>query len=380
MLLSIALLVLLIWIGLALFHAAFWRIESAVVPSEPVDWPAVTVIIPARDEAECIRETLESLWRQEYPGSLHILLVDDHSEDGTADIAVQAARHSGQEHGLTIVRAAALPTGWTGKVWAMQQGWQESIARGDRAPYVLFSDADISHGPHALKELVTRAETERRDLVSFMVRLSCETVPERLMIPAFVFFFRMLYPFRRVNDPNHSLAGATGGTMLVRREALERIGGPASIRGELIDDCALARQIKRGGHSIWLGLSSESRSTRRYERLAEILNMIARTAYTQLGYSPRLLIGCVLGLALTFLAPPLLVCSGSRDAALLGSIDWLVMSLLYLPMVRFYRRSPLWALLLPLTALLYLYGTLLSAWRYYRGQGGQWKGRAGTQG
>lgn len=374
--LYLGLLVVGIWIGLALVHAGFWRIERDLLPSEPRHWPAVTVIIPARDEAESIAQTLRSLWQQEYAGTLQIILVDDHSQDGTAEIAMRAACEAEQERSLHIVQAEALPPGWTGKVWAMQQGWRESLARRDASPYLLFSDADIAHGTHALQELVCRAEALQCDLVSFMVRLQCETAAERLMIPAFVFFFRLLYPFRRVNDPAHPLAGAAGGTMLVRREALVRIGGLESIRGELIDDCSLARQIKQGGHRIWLGLSDTSYSTRRYERLSEILHMIARTAYTQLRYSPLILLVCVFGLALTFLTPPGLVFAAHGYAALSGGVAWLLMSLLYLPMVRFYRRSPLWSLLLPLTALLYLSGTLLSAWRHYRGQGGQWKGRS----
>jgi hopene-associated glycosyltransferase HpnB len=207
-----------------------------------------------------------------------------------------------------------------------------------------------------------------------MVRLQCRTTAEKAMIPAFVFFFKLLYPFRRINAPADRTAGAAGGTMLVRREALERIGGLNRIQKELIDDCALARQIKEGGNRIWLGLSETSVSTRRYSRLSEILHVIARTAYTQLEYSPLRLLGCVLGLALAFLAPPLLLLTGG-GAALCGGLAWLLMSLLYLPMVRFYRQAPFWALLLPLTALLYTWATLLSAWRHHRGQGGQWKGR-----
>jgi len=372
----LALLVLAIWIGMALAHAGFWRIEPEPTLPEPTYWPPVTAIMPARDEEACIAQTLHSLWQQDYPGDLRLILVDDHSQDATAEIALRTARESGRETELSILQAAPLPPGWTGKVWAMHHGWQESVARNDRTPYLLFSDADIAHGPLALRQLVCRAEASECDLVSFMVRLSCATAAERLMMPAFVFFFRLLYPFRRVNTPSHPLAGAAGGTMLVRREALERIGGLESIRGELIDDCALARQIKRGGHRIWLSLSSESRSIRQYDRLSEILHMIARTAYTQLRYSPWLLLVCIFGLALTFLSPPLLLLSRSGHAALIGGFAWLLMSLLYLPMVRFYRQSPVWALLLPLTALLYLGGTLLSAWRYYRGQGGQWKGRS----
>lgn len=374
---------LLIWLGLAFAHAGFWRIEPTVVPSAPRRWPSVTVVIPARDEAEGIAATLTSLWEQDYPLPLPIIVVDDHSQDDTAAIARETARKMGREAELHLVEALPLPQGWAGKVWAMQQGLDRAAyarsasgnASENMADYILFSDADIVHGPDAVRELICRAEADGCDLVSFMVRLHCDTRAERLMIPAFVFFFRLLYPFARVNDPAHPLAGAAGGTMLVRRKALERIGGLEGIRGALIDDCALAREVKKGGYRLWLGLSPSSQSSRRYARLAEILHMIARTAYTQLRYSPLLLLGCVLGLALTFLSPPLLLLFTQGWAAVLGGSAWLLMSWLYLPMVRFYRQSPLWAALLPLTALLYLYATLLSAWRHYRGQGGQWKGR-----
>jgi hopene-associated glycosyltransferase HpnB len=374
--LVLALLVAVIWLGLALAHAGFWRMERTPVPGPPQQWPAVTVVIPARDEEAGISETLRSLWAQDYPERLHIVLVNDHSQDRTVEIARQTAAESGHKSDLRIVEAAALPAGWTGKVWAMQQGVLSGLPPEDPARYVLFSDADISHGSDSVRELVCRAEADGCDLVSFMVRLHCGTGAERLMIPAFVFFFRLLYPFRRVNDPRHPLAGAAGGVMLVRRTALERIGGMECIRGELIDDCALAREIKRGGHRIWLGLSVTSRSTRRYDRLSEIIHMIARTAYTQIRYSLPALMGCVLGLALTFLAPPLLLLFAGGWAAAIGGMVWLLMGLLFLPIVRYYQQSPLWAPLLPLIALLYLGATLLSAWRHMRGQGGQWKGRS----
>jgi len=375
-LLILALLVLAVWLALWLAHAAFWRIDREPAPPPPETWPAVAAIIPARNEAERIEETLTSLWQQDYPGCLRIVVVDDHSEDGTAEAALRAAEENGRAEMLHVLTAEPLPDGWTGKVWAMQQGLTRGVPPDDPARYILFSDADIAHGKSALRELVSRAEAGPCDLVSFMVRLQCHSSAEKLLIPAFVFFFKLLYPFRRVNDPRDSLAGAAGGTMLARREALERIGNLDRIRGEWIDDCALAREIKRGGHRIWLGLSESSISTRHYGRLREILAMIARTAYTQLGYSPLRLLGCVAGLGLIFLAPPLLLCFASGWPQALGGAAWLLMSLLYLPMVRFYRQSPLWALLLPLTALLYLWATLLSAWRHARGQGGVWKGRA----
>lgn len=390
-LLLLGLLTLVIWLVLGLGWSQFWRIDHERVPSAPPEWPEVVAIIPARDEAECIEETLRSLWSQSYPGRLRIVLVDDNSQDGTAAAACQAAARVGREGSLTVVSGQPLPPGWTGKVWAMQQGLVHAgipgvgpsrgsepavIPAGQLTGYVLFSDADIVHGRDAVRELVCRAEADACDLVSLMVRLRCDTAAERLMIPAFVFFFKLLYPFRKVNDPRQALAGAAGGTMLVRRAALARIGGLECIRRELIDDCSLAREIKRGGHRIWLGMSESSTSSRGYGTLGEVQRMIARTAYTQLGYSPLILVGCVAGLGLAFLAPPLLTFMAGGAPALLGGLAWLIMSGLYLPMVRFYRQWPLWAALLPLTAALYLAATVMSAWRHHCGRGGQWKGRA----
>jgi len=366
--------VLLAWLYLSCFHAGFWRIVCCSAFSAPDEWPRLVAVIPARNEAPVIGETIRSLFAQDYPGALRVVVVDDHSDDGTSAEALRAASEADREADLTLLAAEPLPAGWTGKVWAMEQGLIRGLSAADPAPYVLFSDADISHGPRALRELVCRAETDGCDLVSFMVRLQCATPAERLMIPAFVFFFRMLYPFRRVNDVSDQTAAAAGGTMLVRRTALARIGGLSCIRGELIDDCALARVVKSGGHRIWLGLSETSRSTRGYGRLSEILDMIARTAYTQLRYCPGRLAACAAGLAVVFFGPPLLLIAGGWPAAL-GSAAWLMMALLYFPMLRFYGQSGLWAPLLPVTAAVYLWATLLSAWRYHRGRDGQWKGR-----
>jgi hopene-associated glycosyltransferase HpnB len=364
------------WLALWLARAGFWRIDPEPVPPPPDLWPAVTAVIPARNEATLIGQTLRSLWDQKYPGRLRIIVVDDHSEDDTAAAALRTGREWGWERDLRVLAAEPLPAGWTGKVWAMQQGITRSLSTEDSASYVLFSDADIVHGADTLRELVCRAEAGPCDLVSLMVRLQCRSAAEKLMIPAFVFFFKMLYPFRRINNPADPLAGAAGGTMLLRPQALDRIGGLTCIRHEWIDDCSLAREVKRGGHRIWLGLSGISRSTRGYGSLQEILNMIARTAYTQLGYSTVRLLGCVAGMALTFLAPPLLLLFASGWARGLGGLAGLLMTLLFLPMVRFYGRSPLWALVLPITALLYLWATVLSAWRHHRGRGGGWKGRS----
>ena len=371
---AIGVLTFCIWLYLWLFHASFWKIDREPVPAPPEEWPSVVVVIPARNEEDLIAETLHSLWAQDYPGDFQIVLVNDHSEDGTLEVARRAAVDAGADSKLTVIAAEPLPSGWTGKVWAMHQGVTRGIPPHDPARYLLFCDADILHSAGALRELVCRAETGPCDLVSFMVKLRCNTIAENLMTPAFVFFFRMLYPFRAVNDPQKVLAGAAGGTMLVRREALERIGGLESIKGEIIDDCSLARQIKRGGNVIWLCLSERSGSIRNYQTMGEILRMISRTAYTQLEHSPIRLVACMLGLGITFLAPPLLIFAGGWAAAL-GGIAWLAMALLFLPTVLFYRRSPLLAAALPVTACCYLWATILSAWNYHRGKGVEWKGR-----
>lgn len=362
----------------------FWQTELEPIPNSPTDWPTVTVVIPARNESEVIAATLKSLWEQDYPQPINIVLVDDQSTDGTADTALATAQECATLPHLHIVSAESLPPGWTGKVWAMHQGITRGLAHFDgpqtdttstSARFILFSDADIIHGRTAIRELVCRAEAASLDLASFMVRLRCESLPERLMIPAFVFFFKMLYPFRWSNDPSHRLAAAAGGTMLLRRSALNRLDDLRCIKSELIDDCALARAVKKGAHPIWIGLSATSESNRSYGTLPEIVHMVARTAYTQLGYSPIQLAGCILGLSLTFLAPVALTLSLNGLPALIGATIWLLMSLLYLPMIRFYRSSPIWIFTLPITATLYMIATLLSAIRHHRGRGGQWKGR-----
>lgn len=373
--LGLGILTVAIWVGLWLGRAAFWRVEFDPVPPDPEEWPPVTAVIPARNEEATLPKALRSLWEQDYPGGLRVVVVDDQSEDRTAAAAQEMARAMGRADDLLLLTAAPLPPGWVGKVWAMHSGLTHGIPAADPARYVLLCDADISHGAGTLRELVARAEGEHLDLASVMVRLECRTPPEQFMIPAFVWFFRLLYPFRKVNDPREPLAGAAGGTMLLRREALARIGGLQSIRSAIIDDCALAAAVKAGGHPIWLGLSAASRSTRGYGSLREIVDMIARTAYTQLGYSPARLVGCVFGLGLTFLGPCALAIGARGASGLLGAAAWALMALLYAPMLRLYGQSLLWAPLLPLTACVYLYATLLSAWRHHRGRGGQWKGR-----
>jgi hopene-associated glycosyltransferase HpnB len=340
---------------------------------ELASWPAVVVIIPARNEAEVIEESLRSVLLQDYPGPWSVILVDDHSEDGTAALARGVALECARAEKLEIVAARALPAGWAGKVWAQAEGLACADRRGDSEGYVWLTDADISHPQNALRELIARARAQHSVLTSLMVRLRCESLPERALIPAFVYFFAMLYPFARVNDPARKTAAAAGGCMLVERRALCEIGGMAAIQGALIDDCALAQALKRVG-PIWLELAQTSRSIRRYTSWKSIWEMIARSAFTQLNYSAVLLATTVLGMTLTYLVPvglTLLFGLSCWPAAL----AWLLMSVAYCPMLLYYRQPPLWAPLLPLVALFYLGATLESARRYWRGEGGRWKGR-----
>ena len=360
--------VLVIWLGMLFGHGGYWRArerDTADVPPDPAAWPDVTAIVPARDEAEVIARSIGSLLAQDYPGCFRILLVDDSSSDGTADIA----RWLGDKR-LDILSGAPLPAGWTGKLWAVSQG----IAAAGEPDYLWLTDADIEHAPDTLRALVGRAEGRTLSLVSLMARLRCDTRAEHGLVPAFIYFFQMLYPFGRVNRPG-GIAAAAGGCMLVRREALEQAGGIAAIRGALVDDCAFGALIKRQG-PIWLGLTDRSRSIRPYPDLASIAAMISRSAYAQLGYSPWALAGTILGLALVFAAPPLLALFGGGPDRIMGAVAWLLMALSFQPMLHFYRRSPLWGAALPAIAGFYAWCTLLSGWQHHRGRGGMWKGRS----
>jgi hopene-associated glycosyltransferase HpnB len=365
------------WLYLLVFHGGFWRADMRLGRAPPpAAWPRIVAAIPARDEAETIGRAVASLFAQAYPGRLDIVVVDDASTDGTADIARRAAHEAGAGERLTVVATPPLPEGWVGKMWAVATGLARVPAD---ARYVLLTDADIVHAPDALARLVAKAEAEGRALVSLMVRLSTANAAERLLIPAFVFFFQKLYPFRRVADPGSRIAGAAGGCMLVRRDALDASGGIAPIRDALIDDCALARRLKALG-PIWLGLADNSRSLRAYAGLGDIWRMVARTAYTQLGYSPALLAGTVLGMALLYLAPPLALALGlafqAWTAAALGALGWIAMSVAYAPTLR-YHGLGLWrAPLLALAGLLYTAMTVDSARRHALGKGGAWKGRS----
>lgn len=366
---AIAFLTFSAWVYLIGLRGRFWRSSPALVPRTPSGSASVAVVVPARDEAESIRQSLTSLLAQDYPGKLSIVLVDDNSSDGTGQIA--AALHTGDR--LTIVAGAPLPQGWSGKLWAVSQGLAQEDARA--AGYVLLTDADIVHAPDHVSTLVAKAESDGLDLVSEMVRLNCSTPAERALIPAFVFFFQMLYPFAWVADPAKRTAGAAGGTMLASRAALDRIEGVSHIRSQLIDDCALAGEIKSTGGRIWLGHAEGALSTRVYRHWRDVWNMIARTAYEQLGRSPLMLLGCVAGMGLIFCAPPLLAVFAHGLPRALGVLAWLTMAFAFQPTLGRYHRSPLWGLALPGIALFYLCATVASALRHSSGRGGGWKNR-----
>lgn len=347
------------WLYLLAGRGGFWLVREEPAPATPASQRSVAVVIPARNEASSIGQAIASLAAQDYAGPLDIFVVDDQSTDGTAGIA----RAAGD---VTVIPGEPLPPGWTGKLWAVSQGLRAASAR--QPGYYLLTDADIVHAPGNLRELVARAEANQLDLVSVMVKLRCESLAERMLMPPFLFFFLKLYP------PKWT-AGAAGGCILIRPEALDRIGGIAAIRSELIDDCALAREVRRGG-PIWMGVTTATLSIREYATFAEIGSMISRTAFTQLRYSAWMLAGTVIGLALTYLAPPMLAIFGPTPAAHgLGFGAWLLMSIAFVPTLRLYRRSLLWAPLLPLSATFYLGATLWSALSYWSGKGGLWKGR-----
>lgn len=336
-------------------------------------------MVPARDEADVVDETLRSVLAQVYGGPVGVTVVDDRSDDGTGDVARAAIARAGASARAQVVVAAPRPDGWTGKLWALECGIASARARGARPAFWWLSDADVAHAPDTLARLVATALGEDRALVSQMVVLHCRSPWEQLLIPAFEFFFRMLYPFAWINDDRRATAGAAGGCVLLGDEALARIGGIARIRGELIDDCSLAAAVKANGGGLWLGLAARSRSVRPYRSLATIWSMVARTAYTQLRYSPLLLAGTVLGMALLFVVPPLAalggVLSGRRELAAGGALGWGTMALLYVPTLRRYAVPPWRALALPLAGALYTAMTVDSARRHARGRGGAWKGR-----
>ncbi|HEY4113208.1 MAG TPA: glycosyltransferase [Rhizomicrobium sp.] len=358
------------WLYLVAGRGFFWLArerDDLDDPAPPAHWPSVAAIVPARNEADVIEQSLSSLIGQDYAGTFHIILVDDQSTDQTA----ASARALMRDNRLTVVSGVARPTGWTGKLWAQQQGIERAMAH--HAPdYLWLTDADIAHAPDTLASLVARAE-QGRVLVSLMAKLRCETFAERMFVPAFVYYFDMLYPFAWVNG-NGRTAAAAGGCMLVRRTALEAADGIAQIKGRIIDDCALGSLMKAKG-PIWLGLTKRSVSLRPYVHIGDVGQMIARSAYAQLDYSAPMLIGTVIGMLLIFAAPPLLAVFAGGWPRALGSLAWVLMIISLVPMLRFYGRSPLWGVVLPIIGAAYTAFTIQSAIQFWRGKGGMWKGR-----
>jgi hopene-associated glycosyltransferase HpnB len=374
---------LAIWLYLLLGRGLFWRAaecDDALVGADDdripgPHLPSVTAIVPARNEAEHIAASVDSLFRQNYPGRFDIVLVDDQSTDGTGEIALHAAKEHGASERLTLLRGAEPPAGWAGKLWAMHQGFQHVSSLPQPPDFVLFTDADIAYAEaDVVERLVRGAQARGNVLTSLMVKLRCETFAERLLVPAFIFFFAKLYPFAWANDPRRKLAAAAGGCMLVKREALQDAGGLQTIRGALIDDCALAALLKKQG-PIWLGLTQGVVSLRPYAHFRDFRRMVVRSAYTELRHSPLRLACAALGMTLTYLAPPPVALFAGWPAWVIAAAAWALMMFAYVPTLRFYGRSPLWALALPVIAALYTAFTIESAVQHWRGRGGAWKGR-----
>ncbi|WP_013321861.1 glycosyltransferase [Gloeothece verrucosa] len=386
--LGLVLLSLLIWLYLLCFRGKFWLADQRLElnNNQLSFYPSVCAVVPARNEADLLPTTLNSLLNQNYPGEFSIILIDDQSSDGTGQVALDVAQKCHQSARLTVISGQPLSSGWTGKLWAMEQGIR--YAKQHSSPdYFLFTDADICHHPVNLQELVIKAEQENLALVSLMVLLRCKSFWEKVLIPAFVFFFQKLYPFPWVNDPQQKMAAAAGGCILIRRQILEDIGGLQILRKALIDDCSLAAAVKSylqteptlTEKSIWLGLTDATESFRPYPSLKSLWDLVARTAFTQLNYSPWLLIGTVIGMTIIYLIPPLSVMIGvvlgNKLMIGIGTMAWLLMLIAYFPTLKLYESSFLWGISLPGIAFLYTLMTIDSAWRHWRGQGGGWKGR-----
>jgi len=369
----IATLTAVTWSYLALARGSFWHLNSARVRASDKSGfsGCVAAVVPARDEAELIGPVITSLLNQRV--AVSVLLVDDESTDGTAEVAQRAAEKAGKADALIVLHSKPLPAGWTGKLWAMHQGIER--ARALNPAWLMLADADVLHDAETVANLEFIASQGHYDLVSFMVKLHCESLPEKLLIPAFVYFFFMLYPPAWVRDARRSTAGAAGGCLLLSPETLERAGGLEATRGALIDDCSLAKLLKQHGGRLWMGLTDQSQSLRRYETFSDIERMVSRTAFNQLNHSLLLLLGMIAGMVITYVSPPLLLLTGSRLAFIMGAAAWATMTLTYSTMVRYYRLNALWALALPLAALFYLGATMHSAVKYWNGSGGDWKGR-----
>jgi hopene-associated glycosyltransferase HpnB len=369
---TIAMIGVAIWAYLILARGAYWHASVRDVTriagiSGP--WPAVAAVIPARNESDYIARSMQSLLRQDYRGPLTIVVVDDDSEDGTGAVATDAAAGDGR---LRVIRTTGPAAGWTGKLWAVSQGI--AAAEASHPEYLLLTDADIEHAPDTLSWLVSQSMAGRFVLTSLMAKLRCVSLAEKIHVPAFIYFFQMLYPFAWVSRADSSMAAAAGGCMLVRADALASVGGIASVRGALIDDCSLAAKLKTVG-PIWLGLTNRVHSIRPYPAFADVARVVSRSAYSQLRYSLLALTGTILGMAITFVAPPALALFASGWPRYLGLLAWAAMSLSFVPTLRYYRLSPIWSVALPGIALLYMTYTLHSAYQHFRRRGGQWKGR-----
>jgi hopene-associated glycosyltransferase HpnB len=374
MILSLAVLSLLVWLYLLAGRGRFWLMrerDDRDAPPAPLVWPSVVAIVPARNEADVIACSISSLLHQDYPGAFSVILVDDQSTDDTAKTAQEAAAVAGGYGQLQMIAAGERSSGWLGKTWAMRQGFAR--ARIGAPDYIWFTDADIAHASDNLRQLVARAEAYRLAMTSQMVMLSCKSFWEKLLIPAFVFFFDMLFPFGWVNDHARRIAAAAGGCMLVRRVVLDAAGGIETIRADIIDDCALARAIKPHG-PIWLGLTHRAESLRPYG-FGEIRRMVARTAYAQLGFSMPALLATVIGMLIVYVAPPILALFGPATASIAALATWALMAIAFVPISRFYRLLPFWGVLLPVIGMIYAGFTIDSAVQFWQGKGGFWKGR-----
>lgn len=376
MLISLAVAALAVWLYLLFARGFFWRVDLAKTDAAATGAkPAlVAAIVPARNEAAVVGRSVSSLLNQQNDQNVWVFLIDDNSTDKTAEIARNTAALIGKADRLTVIAGKPLPAGWSGKLWAMEQGI--AAAKKGNPDFLLFTDADIEHGPSSVATLCRISDSGGFDLVSFMVKLYCRSFAERALMPAFVYFFFQLYPPRWIAHSNHKTAAAAGGSILLRPQALERAGGISAIRSEIIDDCALARAVKQSGGTVWLGLTEQTRSIRPYGSFAEIGRMISRNAFNQLHHSTLLLFAALLGMSVVYLLPPALALfSRNTPVEILAALGWLLMTISFLPLVRFYRLTPAWSLALPLIALFYMGATFHSAFRYWTGEGGEWKGR-----
>ena len=369
------------WVVLLVFRYGFWKCDQRLggdaVRME--DWPSVAAIVPARNEAGTVANCLNALGAQDYPGRFSVLLVNDSSTDGTGETARRTAVEAASPHPIRVIDAPALEAGWAGKLWALESGLGFTSERGEEPDYLWFTDADIIHQPRVLQSLVAKAQQDDLAMVSLMVKLACRSFWEQLLVPAFIFFFQMLYPFPAINDRSNRSAGAAGGCILLKAEALKSAGGLAAMKDRLIDDCALGQAVKSNGNGIWLGLAAHSDSLRRYLNLGEFWQMVARSAYVQLRHSPVLLVVSVAGMALTFMAGPVLLLTapfhGNAAAGLLAAVSTLAMAVAYTPTLKYHGLAKGHALLLPFAALLYMCMTIHSAIRHWIGAGSSWKER-----